>query len=150
MKSIFIFLFATILTCNLFADTTTVAADFDRNNHSLLVSHTADIDSNAYVVSDHFSIDEFTADSINGNYTVLISGTGERIVTVIEGTNDQVNHVMLDSVIAFSAGATETLQTGSLVLTGVKYKYYRIKSYAYDTGSIKQEYYFAKPDPIEN
>jgi hypothetical protein len=109
--------------------------DIDKASNQTLVSLAADVDSTGLtastVTSEWFPVQNYIGNNFNTypvSYTKLIkSAAGHpHVTTTIEGSNDQENVAIVDSVGGVS-DSVETLQSGTLNLNNKKYWYYRIK-----------------------
>jgi hypothetical protein len=128
------------------------------NGGSLFVTFSADVDSNATVASDPFTIDEFDGASFTTypiNYTKIQSSVSDKphITATIEGSNDLANWVVIDTV-GTPGDSLETLYKGTLTLNDTSYNnkfhYYRVKYVGLDTNrddaTCRTDYVFAKKE----
>lgn len=112
--------------------------EIEKIDNAVIVTFDADVDSLTTVTSDWFAIPEFLSHSLYTyppNYTkIQSSAAGKPHITVtIEGSNDQTNVVIVDTV-GTVGDSLETIYSGSTNFNNKKFWYYRYKYTGTGTG----------------
>lgn len=118
------------------AQNTTVKQE--RGDNSVLLSFSTNVDSLTTVTSKWFSIADLLSHSLYTypiSYTKIQSSVLDKphITTTIEGSNDQVNVAVVDTI-GTVGDSLETLYSGTIDLNNKKFWYYRIKHTGTGTG----------------
>lgn len=128
-------IFAIVLICLPAIASAQDNVDITRADDQTKVSLSVDVDSTGLtastVTSQWFSASKYLGNSFYTypvQYTKLVKSTKgkPRITTTIEGSNDQTNVAVVDTM-GILADSIETYQSGTLNLNNKKYWYYRIK-----------------------
>lgn len=113
------------------AQTKAGTLSIEKSQNAVLVSYSADVDSNAVVYSEWFSVPDYLPYSLYTypvNYTKIQSSTlGKPCITVtLERSNDQSNVIITDTI-GTIRDSLETLYNGTANFNNGKSWYYRLK-----------------------